>query len=141
MNILYEMFPEFNFNDTNHDKGGPPGLEELKIWVHIFHVCQYRFACMSCTQPISCTWVTCACTRVCRSCMPLCTWLCTLSKYFPSVALTYTTLKYVILVNIINNENLSCFFSSLTTGKVSGLTMLETAKLMEYGSCLLVFKV
>ena len=45
----------------------------------------------------------------------------------------YTTLKYVILVNIINNENLNRF-SSLTTGKVSGLTIcLETVKLMEYG--------
>ena len=40
-----------------------------------------------------------------------------LVSYFP-----YTTLKYVILVNIINNENLNCF-SSLTTGKVSRLTM------------------
>ena len=36
MNILYEMFPEFNFNDANHDKGGPPVLEELKIWAHVF---------------------------------------------------------------------------------------------------------
>ena len=47
--------------------------------------------------------------------------------------LPYTTLKYVILVNIINNENLDCF-SSLTTGKVSRLMIcLETVKLMEYG--------
>ena len=39
----------------------------------------------------------------------------------------------MILVNIINNENLNRF-SSLTTGKVSGLTIcLETVKLMEYG--------
>ena len=45
----------------------------------------------------------------------------------------YTTLKYVILVNIMNNENLNCF-SSLTTGKVRGLTIcLETLKLMDYG--------
>ena len=39
----------------------------------------------------------------------------------------YITLKYVILLNIINNENLNRF-SSLTTGYVSGLI-----KLMEYG--------
>ena len=39
----------------------------------------------------------------------------------------------MILVNIINNENLN-HFSSLTTGKVSGLTVcLGTVKLMEYG--------
>ena len=39
----------------------------------------------------------------------------------------------MILVNIINNENLN-HFSSLTTGKVSGLTIcLETVKLMECG--------
>ena len=39
----------------------------------------------------------------------------------------------MILVNIINNENLNCF-SSLTTGKVSGLKIcLETVKLIEYG--------
>ena len=39
----------------------------------------------------------------------------------------------MILVNIINNENLNRF-SSLTTGKVSGLTIcLETVNLMEYG--------
>ena len=39
----------------------------------------------------------------------------------------------MILVNIINDENLNRF-SSLTTGKVSGLTIcLETVKLMEYG--------
>ena len=39
----------------------------------------------------------------------------------------------MILVNIINNENLNCF-SSLTTGKVSGLTVcLETVKMVEYG--------
>ena len=39
----------------------------------------------------------------------------------------------MILVNIINNENLN-HFSSLTTGKVSGLTVcLETVKLVEYG--------
>ena len=39
----------------------------------------------------------------------------------------------MILVNIINNENLNCF-SSLTTGKISGLTVcLETGKLIEYG--------
>ena len=38
----------------------------------------------------------------------------------------------MILVNIINNENLNRF-SSLTTGKVSRLTIcLETVKLMEY---------
>ena len=37
----------------------------------------------------------------------------------------------MILVNIINNENLNRF-PSLTTGKVSGLTLcLETVKLME----------
>ena len=47
--------------------------------------------------------------------------------------LPYTTLKYVIFVNIINNENLNRF-PSLTSGKVSGLTIyLETVKLMEYG--------
>ena len=47
--------------------------------------------------------------------------------------LPYTILKFVILVNIINNENLNRF-SSFTTGKVSGLTIsLETVKLMEYG--------
>ena len=39
----------------------------------------------------------------------------------------------MILVNIINNENLN-HFSSLTIGKVRGLTIcLETVKLMEYG--------
>ena len=39
----------------------------------------------------------------------------------------------MILVNIINNENLNRF-SSLTTGKVTGITIcLETVKLMEYG--------
>ena len=39
----------------------------------------------------------------------------------------------MILVNIINNENLNRF-SSLTIGKVMGLTVcLETVKLMEYG--------
>ena len=39
----------------------------------------------------------------------------------------------MILVSIINNENLN-HFSSLTTGKVSRLTVcLETVKLMEYG--------
>ena len=39
----------------------------------------------------------------------------------------------MILVNIVNNENLNRF-SSLTTGKVSGLTIcFETVKLMEYG--------
>ena len=39
----------------------------------------------------------------------------------------------MILVNVINNENLN-HFSSLTTGKISGLTIcLETVKLMEYG--------
>ena len=39
----------------------------------------------------------------------------------------------MILVNIINNENLN-LFSSLTTGKVSGLMLcLKTVKLMEYG--------
>ena len=39
----------------------------------------------------------------------------------------------MILVKIINNENLNRF-SSLTTGKVSGLTIyLETVKLMEHG--------
>ena len=39
----------------------------------------------------------------------------------------------MILVNVINNENLNRF-SSLTTGKLSGLTIcLETVKLMEYG--------
>ena len=39
----------------------------------------------------------------------------------------------MILVNIINNGNLN-HFSSLTTGKVSELTIcLETVKLMEYG--------
>ena len=39
----------------------------------------------------------------------------------------------MILVNIINNENLNRF-SSLTTDKVSGLTLcLETVKLIEYG--------
>ena len=39
----------------------------------------------------------------------------------------------MVLVNIINNENLS-HFSFLTTGKVSGLTIcFETVKLMEYG--------
>ena len=39
----------------------------------------------------------------------------------------------MILVNIINNENFHCF-SSLTTGKVSRLTIcLETVELMEYG--------
>ena len=49
------------------------------------------------------------------------------------IILPYTTLKYVILVNIINNENLNRF-SSLTTGKVSRLMVyLETVKLMEYG--------
>ena len=38
-----------------------------------------------------------------------------------------------MLVNIVNNENLNCF-SSLTTGKVSRLTIcVETVKLMEYG--------
>lgn len=26
MNILYEMFPEFNFNDVDCDEGGPPNL-------------------------------------------------------------------------------------------------------------------
>ena len=70
-----------------------------------------------------------------RLCMPPCTWLCTLCKYFPSDALSYpyTTLKYVIPVNITNNENLDCF-SSLTTGKVSRLTIcFETVKLMKYG--------
>ena len=41
--------------------------------------------------------------------------------------------KYVILVNIINNENLN-HVSPLTTGKVSKLTIcLEIVKLMEYG--------
>ena len=101
-----------------------------------FCVHQYRFVYMSCMQPILCMWITCVCMHVRRSCTPPCTWLCTLSKYFPSVVLyyiPYTTLKYVILVNIINNENLN-HFSSLTTGKVSGLTIcLETVKLMEYG--------
>ena len=39
----------------------------------------------------------------------------------------------MILVNIINNESLNCL-SSLTTGKVNGLTIcLETVRLMEYG--------
>ena len=39
----------------------------------------------------------------------------------------------MILVNIINNENFN-HFSSLTTGKVSRLTIcLETVELMEYG--------
>ena len=39
----------------------------------------------------------------------------------------------MIFVNIINNENLYGF-SSLTTGKVSALTIcLETVNLMEYG--------
>ena len=39
----------------------------------------------------------------------------------------------MVLFNIINNGNLNCF-SSLTTGKVSGLMIcLETVKLMEYG--------
>ena len=39
----------------------------------------------------------------------------------------------MIFVNIINNENLN-HFSSVTTGKVSGLSLcLETVKLMEYG--------
>ena len=39
----------------------------------------------------------------------------------------------MILVNIINNENLSRF-SSLTTDKVNRLTIcLETIKLIEYG--------
>ena len=39
----------------------------------------------------------------------------------------------MILVNIINNENLNRF-SSLTTGKVSGLAIcLETVKLIKYG--------
>ena len=39
----------------------------------------------------------------------------------------------MILINIINNENLN-HFSSLTTGKASGLTIcLETVRLMEYG--------
>ena len=39
----------------------------------------------------------------------------------------------MILVNIINDEKLNCF-SSLTTGKVSGLAIcLETVKLIEYG--------
>ena len=49
------------------------------------------------------------------------------------LVLCYNTRKYVILVNIINNENLNRF-SSLTTGNVSGLTIcLETVKLMKYG--------
>ena len=26
MNILHEMFPEFNFNDANRDEGGPPNI-------------------------------------------------------------------------------------------------------------------
>ena len=44
------------------------------------------------------------------------------------IILPYTRLKYVILFNIINNENLNRF-STLTTGKVSGLTIcLETVK-------------
>ena len=39
----------------------------------------------------------------------------------------------MILVNIKSNENVNRF-SSLTTGKVSGITIcLETVKLMEYG--------
>ena len=39
----------------------------------------------------------------------------------------------MILVNVINNENVNRF-SSLTSGKVNGLTLcLETVKLMEYG--------
>ena len=39
----------------------------------------------------------------------------------------------MILVDTINNENLNRF-SSLTMGKVSGLTVcLETVKVMEYG--------
>ena len=66
-------------------------LQDLKNWKFgctFFRVRQYRFACMPCTQPVSCTWVTCACTRVCRLCTPPCTWLCTLSKYFPSVVLS-----------------------------------------------------
>ena len=38
-----------------------------------------------------------------------------------------------MLFNIVNNENLNCF-SSLTTGKVSRLTIcVEIVKLMEYG--------
>ena len=57
-----------------------------------FRVHQYRFAYMLCTQPISCMWITCACTHVCRSCMPPCMWLCTLSKYFPRVVLPYLIL-------------------------------------------------
>ena len=51
-----------------------------------------------------------------------------------SEALEITGLEeYVILLNIINNENLNRF-SSLTTGKVNGLMVcLETLKLIEYG--------
>ena len=50
------------------------GLKNWKFGCTFFRVRQYRFVYMSCTQPVSCTWITCACTRVRRSCMPPCTW-------------------------------------------------------------------
>ena len=72
--------------------GAHQGLKNWKFGCTFFHVCQYRFAYMLCTQPISWMWITCTCTRVCRSCTPLCTWLSTLHKYFPSVVLSYLIL-------------------------------------------------
>ena len=59
-----------------HDQG----LKNWKFGCTFLRVHQYRFAYTSCTQPISHMWITCACTRVRRSCMPPCTWLCTLHK-------------------------------------------------------------
>ena len=81
-----------------------------------------------------------ACSQFCARELPVCARVYTDRVYHHvhdyvlcCIILPYTTLKYVILVNIINNENLNRF-SSLTTGKVSGLMIcLETVKLMEYG--------
>ena len=70
------------------------GLKNWKFGSMFFCVCQYRFAYTSCTQPILCAWITCASAHVCRSCMPRCTWLCTLHKYFPS-DVYYLTLYYI----------------------------------------------
>ena len=97
-----------------------PGLEELKIWVHIF-LCMPMQVCVHLVLIANFVHMNYLCVHTCTQIVYATMYV---IMYFTQIfsqcciILCYTTLKYVILVGIINNENLSQF-SSLTTGKVS----------------------
>ena len=115
----------------------------MKIWVHVF-LCMPIQVCIHVVHKANFVHVNYLCIHAYRVCTdrtqivvmpPPCACMVMYLLYvniflllYYLLILSYTKLKYVILVNTINNENLN-HFSSLTTAYVSRLTIcLETVK-------------